>query len=131
MHITDAKAGMKCTYRTESVLCCIEMRPALKIKFTLEQSHFRALPPEAFVSVNIISFCVMTQQNKSRVGLTESHLAKSSNNHICVQNVNCGEWSSSAHTHFSARLKHCLCSIDLIIRLLELILRSCSSRAHF
>lgn len=91
---------MKCSYRTESVLCCIEMRPALKIKFTLEQSHFRALPPEAFVSVNIISFCSMTQQTKSRVGLTESHLAKSSNNHICVQNVNYREWSSSTHSLF-------------------------------
>lgn len=95
--MTDTKAGMKCSYRTESVLCCIEMRPALKIKYTLEQSHFRALPPEAFVSVNIISFCVMTQQNESRVGLTESHLAKSSNNHICVQKR---EWNSSTRSHF-------------------------------
>lgn len=73
MHMMDTKAGMKCSYRTESVLCCTEMRPALEIKFTLEQSHFRALPPEAFVSVNIISFCVMTQ-HKSRVGLTSPTL---------------------------------------------------------
>jgi len=67
MNMMDTKAGMNCSYRTESVLCCTEMCPALEIKFTLEQSHFRALPPEAFVSVNIISFCVMTQQYKSRV----------------------------------------------------------------
>jgi len=74
MNMMDTKAGMNCSYRTESVLCCTEMCPALEIKFTLEQSHFRALPPEAFVSVNIISFCVMTQQYKSRVGLTSPTL---------------------------------------------------------